>query len=329
VTFRALCIDKSQIKIDGEIASEIKSPNSVGCVYQVRQSPMENKMRIIKQMKFEVVGSCQNHCFSCAHDDMISTYKGYQLSLEELSHFVDCTKVSDYFIEVLHIHGIGEPLLWKHFNTGVKVLKESGSIGKIIVYTNGYLMDRIDDTGWTSIDSVVVSLYPGYKNIALLNELKNKYNDKIYINHARTFNAKLLKGYINRIPCFCGCSGPMFVKDKLFRYCGPPVFDAAKLMGISIFDQHNLYLEMRPNYLDDYDEKKIGNMELCNYCWANTNIHSPAYPWGYEPSRMVLRIESWFADTFYRYKIIPRSVWAQINNINVALKSLIMKFTPK
>jgi len=284
-------------------------------------------MSIIKQMKFEVVGSCQNHCFSCAHDDMMSTYKGYQLSLEELGHFVDCTRISDYFIEVLYIHGIGEPLLWKHFNEGVKVLKESGFIGKIFVYTNGYLLDRISDEAWAFIDSVVVSLYPNYKNIELLNELKNKYQDKLNIAPVVSFNAKLLKGYKKRIPCFCGCSGPMFVKDKVFRYCGPPVFDAAKLKGINMFDQHDLYLNMIPNYLDNYDEKKIGNMELCNYCWANTNIHLPAYPWGYEPSRAVLTIESWFADTFY--KILPRAIWTQLNNINAALKKLKTKFTSK
>jgi uncharacterized Fe-S cluster-containing radical SAM superfamily enzyme len=166
---------------------------------------------------------------------MISEFKGYQLSLEELGKFIDSTKKSDYFIEELSIHGAGEPLLWDHFEEGIKVLKNSGVIGKIIVTTNGLLLDKIYDETMSSIDMLSVSVYPGYQNYALLNEKKAKYKEKIEINLVSKFIAKPVRKY-SLMPGICSCPGPMFIKDKIFLYCGPPVFDAANLKGVDIFE---------------------------------------------------------------------------------------------
>lgn len=216
---------------------------------------------------------------------MISSYKGYQLEIKELEQFIDYTKNSGYFFEIMHVHGMGEPLLWSHFDDGLKLLKESNIAGKIIVTTNGLLLDKIRDQTWQYIDLLSVSLYPDFPKQSLLKEKKDKYKNKIEIVPSTSFRAKPIRGYYNKIPCHCTCHGPMFVKDKVFLYCGPPVFGATKLNGVDIFNCRDLYVEIKPNYLESFDEEKIGSIRFCNYCFANSNINMPLYPHGYSPSK--------------------------------------------
>jgi len=268
-------------------------------------------MRRIKEMKFEVCGTCQNDCHFCAHAGMLTAYHGYQLSMDELRRFIDCTKQSGYFIERISMHGIGEPLLWKHFAEGIRTLKDSGVVGSIIVTTNGLLLDRLQDDVMAAIDSFVISAYPTLKDRSVVDRLARQYPGKFTVVEQTSFRAMLQKGYRNRIPCTCTCPGPMFIKDKLFLYCGPPVFDAARLKGVQVLQLSDLYVEMRPNYLDGSDDTRIGNMDLCNYCFNNANIHVLSYPWESRPSRRALMLESWLADTLYR--IIPKSLGLKLN----------------
>lgn len=249
----------------------------------------------IKHMKFEVCGSCQNNCVFCAHSGMISEFKGYQLSIEELKYFIDCTRKSDYFIEELSIHGIGEPLLWNHLDEGIKLLKNSGVIGKIILTTNGLLLDKIKDETMRFIDTLSVSVYPNYPKGNLLAEKKAKYGDKVEINFITKFMVKPTRRY-NAIPCYCMTCGPMFVKDKIFFYCGPPVFDAAKLRGVDIFKEHDLFTDVKPGYLSNFNIKKMGNIEFCKYCWANGNIKRVFFSHGVKPSRKTQFLMNVFAN---------------------------------
>jgi organic radical activating enzyme len=237
-------------------------------------------------IRIEVCGVCQYQCVFCAHSGMLSAYKGYQLRIDELKKFIDCTKISGYSFKRLDIHGIGEPLLWDHFDEGIELLKQSGIGEKIVVTTNGLLMNKIKDRTWENIDLVEVSIYPKYPKHDMLNEKKEIYKDKIRVYPYAAFRAKPILKYHDKIPCNCLCYGPMFVKEKIFLYCGPPVFDAAKLDNADISKYSDLYVEVKPNYLENYDKTKPGNMELCNYCFANDNISLPTHPYGYTPSKL-------------------------------------------
>lgn len=249
-------------------------------------------------MMMEVCGACQNDCPYCAHSGMISAYKGYQLSIKELESFIQCTLKSGYFFETIHVHGIGEPLLWKHFNTGIKLLKEAGIAGNIIVTTNGLSSDRIKDETWEYIDVLNVSLYENCSNRGNLKELADRHKGKVNLVPPSGFRTKPTKRYLTTLPCPCLCSGPMFVKDKIFLHCGPPVFDAAILSGIDIFSSRDLYVELAPHYLEKFEENKIGNIVLCNCCWANENIDLPRYPHGCIPSRIMFALKCWYFNEF-------------------------------
>ncbi len=253
-------------------------------------------MRHIPEMKFEVVAPCQYHCVFCAHDGMMQDYKGYQLSMPELDRFIECTQASDYFIDALSVHGMGEPFLWKHFDEGLQRLKQSGVVGSLSVTTNGLLLDRIADETWTCIDHLTVSVYPGYPKQDLLDRLRAAHGDKIHVIPPEVlFTALPYKEFRGKTPCYCACAGPMFAKDKIYFYCGPPVFDAAKLAGVDIHQRRDLYTDLKPHYLDQADPTRCGNLDLCNSCWANDSIKRPRFEHGYTPSRTELILKTWQA----------------------------------
>lgn len=234
--------------------------------------------KIIKDLVFQVCSSCQNNCRFCSHKGLILKYKNYHLSIKELKKFIYYTKKSGYYIGRLRINGPGEPTLWKHFNEGIKLLRNSGVVDKILITTDGLSLDRIDDKSWKCINLLEVSAYPSFNKWDLLKLKQKKYKNKIKIKHIKEFRAALKKHHKGVIPCKCICGGPMFIKDKIFFYCGPTLFSAADFIGADPFDYPELYSNIGLNYMERFNGKNIGNLEFCKHCWANSNIKLDLYP---------------------------------------------------
>ncbi|HRQ81265.1 MAG TPA: hypothetical protein PKZ97_09105 [Azospirillaceae bacterium] len=236
-------------------------------------------MRHIRQMKLEVRSQCQYDCEMCAHGEQRKMLKKYELSLEDLQRFLDATRESGYYVDNMRIHGPGEPLLWRHFNEGVQMLKASGVVGTIFVATNGLLLRKISEEAWACIDEMRVSVYAAFDRHDELEEVYARHRDKIHISEAGEFRA-LPQDPTHEapIPCACWCDGPMLLGDRLFLYCGPPVFAAAKAFGRDAMEDPELSVPVAPGYLDATDERKFGNMEYCKRCWANGNFNLPSVP---------------------------------------------------
>jgi hypothetical protein len=227
---------------------------------------------------FEVCSVCQNDCEDCSNGGLIANDRKYHMSMHEVREFIRFTKLSNYFIQTLYINGAGEPTLWKHFDEGINLLYTSGIIGRIYITSNGLSLDRISEGTWPSIYSMHVSQYPHSAYETELGRLKSRYGFKIHLTPTNEFRERPTRRYPNTIPCLCGCYGPMVVYGKVFLYCGPPVFDAAKIMNVDIWKRHDLYSDLGHRYLERYDEKKIGNLDLCEYCWANQSIAMSVKP---------------------------------------------------
>lgn len=230
-------------------------------------------MLTIHDLKFEVCSPCQNDCELCAHADLMRHIKGYQLSLEKLDRFLYYTERSNYFIRSLSIHGPGEPFLWKHLNEGLLRLKRSRSIGWISMVTNGLLLDRITDESLACIDRLFVSVYSNYNRHEILDRVIAKHAGKIRLWDGTRFwehNADPRA----EVPATggCTCAGPMLYDDKIFPYCGPPVFGAAKARNVDILSLPHLWVPLGPNYLAGYNERLVGRMDICKNCWSNPNF---------------------------------------------------------
>jgi hypothetical protein len=229
---------------------------------------------VIKQIKLEVCSPCQNDCLMCAHGSLRQFSKAYQLSLKQLERFLFYTKKSGYFIENLRIHGPGEPLLWKHLNQGLKMIHNSGVVGTIFIATNGHAISNINESSWEYIDEIRVSIYPDFKLDEQLIALTKKKEEKIDLINIDSFiYVEIDSTGCAPVPCICKCQGPMVYGDIIYLFCGPPLFEAVQKMKRDIIDFPELSSEIGLNYLEQFNEKLIGNLDCCCYCWANSNFN--------------------------------------------------------
>lgn len=234
--------------------------------------------QIITSVCFEVCSPCNRKCRDCAHSDLMSAYHGFQLSLEELSLFLEKTEKSGYFIERIDIHGPGEPLLWTNLNEGIKMIYDADLVGRIDITTNGSFLNRIRPETFRYIDLLIVSLYPGEDFSEMTAGIPKKYHYKIQKRDITEFTTVCNAGNLSPIPCECSCHGPMFMKDKIFPYCGPVVFGAVAAKGDKISGHPYLYRNVDLNYMDGFNPSKIGNFDLCRYCLGNLNADFTSSP---------------------------------------------------
>ena len=227
--------------------------------------------RIIERMLLEVCSTCQYDCKYCCHEEAINLYKNFHLTLEELDKFLYYTKKSKYFIKEICIHGLGEPTLWKHLNEGIKILHESEVIGGIVMLSNGASIKNIEEETFGYTSKIRISNYPDSNKNDLLLSLKERFPEKIIIEDIQEFQKPPDRPYLGTIPCKCICPLPTFIKDKIF-YCNGSAFGAAKLKGVNVFDCHEVYCELKENYLEDFMFNKERNYDLCQYCRSNSNI---------------------------------------------------------
>jgi hypothetical protein len=230
-------------------------------------------MLTIFDFKLEVSSPCQNDCELCAHADLMRHIKGYQLSLEKLDRFLFYTERSNYFIRSLSIHGPGEPFLWKELNAGLRMLKRSRAIGWISMVTNGLLLDRLAEDSMACIDRLFISVYSNYNRQEMLQGFVKQHAKKVRLWDGTNFwehtadptkTAPATGG--------CTCSGPMLYDDRIFPYCGPPVFGAAKAKGVEVLKIPHMSVPLGPDYMAAYNARLMGRMDICRYCWANPNF---------------------------------------------------------
>lgn len=230
-------------------------------------------MLTIYELKMEVSSPCQNDCELCAHADLMRHIKGYQLSMEKLDRFLFYTERSNYFIRSLSIHGPGEPFLWKHLNEGLLRLKRSRSIGWVTMVTNGLLLDRISEEAMGCLDRLFISVYSNYNREDLLKGFCAKYGSRISLWDGTNFWEHTASPS-HTVPATggCTCFGPMLYDDRIFPYCGPPVFGAAKAKGVDPLTVPHLSVPLGRNYMDGYNARLVGRMDICRYCWSNPNF---------------------------------------------------------
>lgn len=228
----------------------------------------------VQFISLEVASACNFDCVDCAHGVMRLESKKFQLSLEQVKKFIEFTEKSNYQIKTIFLSGPGEPFLWKHFNEGLALLHQSENILSIHVVTNGKFFHRIADETWDLIDSVYVSVYEDAQDLRLKDSLSH-HQSKLEAHRMLSFKRLLQPADVPLpMPHACSCHGPMVFDGRVFLHCGPVVFDAARLYGKDIYEMKELYVDLEENYLSEYDPLKIGNMEICRYCWGNTTYNA-------------------------------------------------------
>ena len=241
-------------------------------------------------MHLAVCTPCQYDCVSCAHQGIRYQHHNYHLPLSELQNFLATTESSGYFIERLLISGPGEPLLWKHLDDGLALIGASPAIGFVEVLSNGLAIKRLDERTWQHIDRLRVSWYPEAAHIEPdLREAERRYRSRIVINRIDQFRP-LPAASTGSIPCECTSTGPTYFDGRVLLFCGPPVFDAARLAGRDVFDYADTFRTLRTGYMEPDQPggsrswlapvdpiRKTGRHELCRTCYANNTTLRPRH----------------------------------------------------
>ena len=232
--------------------------------------------RFIPQIKCEVVADCQYDCPLCAHGDLRQGDIGYQLTLEQLRAFLTATLDSGYLIGQLAIHGSGEPLLWKQLGAGLAEIKRSGAVCWTWITSNGLLLHRLDEQELTLIDCMDISLYQENKKADGIREIVAAHQRKLFIVAMDDFvDVPKKPAGPSPVPCPCTCAGPMLAGDRVYLYCGPPVFGAGKLLKRNPETDLSLWSKVGPGYLER-SRNLIGRLDYCAWCWANGHHQSRA-----------------------------------------------------
>jgi len=225
--------------------------------------------RFIPQIKCEVVADCQYDCRLCAHGDLRQGDIAYQLTLEQLRAFLAATLDSGYLIGQLAIHGSGEPLLWNQLAAGLAEIKRSGAVCWTWITSNGLLLHRLGAEDLANIDCMDISLYQENKKAEAIRATVADHPQKLFIVPMDDFVEVPQKSAGKLpVPCPCQCAGPMLVGDKVYLYCGPPVFGAGKLLKRDPASDLALSARVGPNYLDR-SRNLTGRLDYCAWCWAN------------------------------------------------------------
>ncbi|MEI6557792.1 MAG: hypothetical protein WCO00_05240 [Rhodospirillaceae bacterium] len=214
--------------------------------YQRLASRRATIRRFIPTMKCEVVADCQYDCPLCAHGELRQRDIGYQLSLEQLQAFLTATLDSGYLIGQLAIHGSGEPLLWQQLGPGLGEIKRSGAVCWTWITSNGLLLHRLGAEELAQIDCMDISLYQGNKKTPTIREIVAGHPEKLFIVPMDDFVDNPGRSAAP-VPCPCLCAGPMLAGDKVYLYCGPPVFGAGKRLKRNPETDLALWSRVGPN----------------------------------------------------------------------------------
>jgi hypothetical protein len=228
--------------------------------------------RTMPQLAMEVTSACQLNCSECSTHVARNRWHGWHASLDQVEALIRATRDSNYWIKELHINGMGEPTLWQHLNEGIKMLAESKCIGRVSMLTNGRSLSRISEESWKHLYHVPVSEYPEQDN-SLLHELKQQHGSKINILPLSEFWTLPTHRYCGTTPCVCCSPGPMHLDGFIYLNCGPAGFTAAaQAKDCGCGDGSVECVPCEKGYLETWNPKKAGAMDVCEFCIANCNI---------------------------------------------------------
>jgi organic radical activating enzyme len=112
---------------------------------------------VTRSLEYSAAYHCNLRCAHCTHlspfaDATFPPFERFAEDLDALNGFAHT--------RVLRLLG-GEPLLNPSINDFLVHARKSGIADRVMVTTNGILLDRTDGTFWRHVDLVLVTRYPG------------------------------------------------------------------------------------------------------------------------------------------------------------------------
>jgi organic radical activating enzyme len=210
-----------------------------------------------------VTSKCSVGCKECIMRHLRKAYEGYQMSIEELTQFIDISEGSRYAFDII-LTG-GEPLEWVNFKEGVSLLHASKICNSLTVFSNVKQINQIDDEVMQNIDILRISKYPfNAENIRIL---KEKYPDKVFFVEREQFWANPRNALLDTLPAKC-----LNEEIMLFNY---RVYACPHSASIALFNKSKVCLSnpLEAGFIKGLRRiKKNQQKEICTFCISNLNV---------------------------------------------------------
>jgi len=233
-------------------------------------------------MAIKTTTECNGICNNCSVRVWMDADPGWHASLGDIDRFINFSIRSGYTYNIVNLTG-GEPLLWHNLIEGCRMLKQSGLIKELCLYTNALLCNTLKGLGVLEqiiedLDYVRMSLYHGNEEDIEMCMSRGFPENKIRVSEQRNRPVPPLHPIENSLPARCHCAGYALDHSRVF-ICGPaPTLIFAH--GLSFDDYAYMMDDLRDNFLDRLSAVDIYNQELCRYCIGNTKVTEvvPAVP---------------------------------------------------
>ena len=230
-----------------------------------------------KALEILAVQHCNLSCASCDHLSPISARHEESITslLDSLGALSEV-----YHAQTLRVLG-GEPTLRSNLSELLRGIRETGIANTVRIISNGTLLDRFTDEILSLIDSVELSLYPGFElskdQILPFKEKCRKHNVRLFgritkffrVSHSEigTTDSKLVADIYKTCKiahernCQTLNEGVFFLCSRASTLDRELLKDPAFQSGVNIFPKENLF-----NRLEKYLNSREAPLNACKYC---------------------------------------------------------------
>lgn len=223
---------------------------------------------MIEELTLFVTSRCNLWCDGCIMQHFMIANKNYTMPLDELAQFIAVTQQSGYVLNLI-ICG-GEPLLWPHLETGLKMIHDAKISNRILLFSNVMDIRGINDSVMNYLTELRISKYQC--NTHNTDILQNRYPQKIRIAERTVFYEQPSQPLTNVLPCECVNQEFLYMNHKVYA-CA---HGASRNNGQdTLEDGTKLYVDLAVGYLQKLPEiRQLQEVSLCGKCSSNTKVRS-------------------------------------------------------
>lgn len=212
-------------------------------------------------------GKCNLKCPYCTHAPRRRMLGHYEMSLDELRRLLARVQASGAVLGELLLSG-GEPAMWSHLVTGLKMIRASGIARRITIFTNGMHVDALTAAA-PLVDWLRIAHY-GKINARQIDTLRGRFPEKVQVNLAKHRRPPLapLDGVL---PAACQCQYQAFALER-FYVCGNAMVNCMRI-GLDP-SRTEFSCSIEEDFLAHFDQRAGSrfSMPICAICLANRYV---------------------------------------------------------
>ena len=221
-----------------------------------------------QEVTLYVTSRCNLSCDGCIMGNFMRENRHYEMSLLEVAEFLRVTRESGYVVDII-LSG-GEPLLWRHLKQGLKMIRKSGIVKRILLFTNAMDISQVDDGVMSCLSQLRISRY--CSNADNTRILCQRYPKNAKIADRREFYRQPAEPIDDVLPCQCVNTEYLYMNGKVYA-CAHGA--SANNGRDELPDGTKLYVPLRVGYMDAMAAIRAAQeRSLCAKCSSNVKVQA-------------------------------------------------------